>query len=164
MALDPTSGSTSVDKVTGWRLWLRWGMLVAWMALIFQLSATPDLRTVPLAQRFHLLPGVLGVELTNLLEFALRKAAHLAAFGVLAALAFRALSGSRPGWPRRRLYLTSALFTVLYAASDEWHQTFVPTRSGSLRDVAIDTAGAVAALLFIYFRALQRSFGPSRQI
>jgi len=152
MASDRTNGSTSTDGVAGWRLWLRFLLVLAWMALIFQLSATPDLRTVPLAQRFHLLPSVLGLEMTNLLEFVLRKTAHMAAFGVLAWLSFRALAGARPSWSKGRLFAASLIFTVLYAASDEWHQTFVPTRSGSVRDVAIDTAGAVLALFTFYLR------------
>lgn len=152
MASDRRNGSTSTDLVVGWRLWLRYLLVIAWMALIFQLSATPDLRTVPLAQRFHLLPSVIGLELTNLLEFVLRKTAHMAAFGVLAWLSFRALAGARPSWPKGRLFVASLIFTVLYAASDEWHQTFVPTRSGSVRDVAIDTAGAVLALFTLYLR------------
>lgn len=152
MASAPKNGSTSTEGVTGWRLCLRYFLVIAWMVLIFQLSATPDLRTVPLAQRFHLLPAVLGLEMTNLLELVLRKAAHMLAFGLLARLSFRALQGARPSWPRGRLFAASLFFTVLYAASDEWHQTFVPTRTGSVRDVAIDTVGAVVAMIIGYLR------------
>jgi VanZ family protein len=42
--------------------------------------------------------------------------------------------------------------TVLYAASDEWHQTFIPNRSGQLADVLVDTAGALTVLLVILRR------------
>ena len=61
----------------------------------------------------------------------LRKIAHAAEYAVLGALLLRALG--RPG-------LAFAL-GVLYAVSDELHQTFVPGRAGSPLDVAIDAAG-----------------------
>jgi VanZ family protein len=41
------------------------------------------------------------------------------------------------------------LVSVLYAASDEYHQTFVPGRSGRLVDVGVDTIGALVALLVV---------------
>lgn len=164
MALDRTNGSTSPEPVRGWRLWARWALLLAWMALIFQLSATPDLKTVPLVQRLGLLPGVLAPELINLLEFVLRKAAHMAAFAVLATLAYRALAGTWPSLSRGRLLAASLLVAMLYAASDEWHQTFVPTRDGTVKDVAIDTAGATLALLVISYLNRRRSLPPQRQI
>ncbi len=54
--------------------------------------------------------------------------------------------------------------SVLYAALDEVHQSFVPSRAGSVWDVMIDTAGAVAAVLVLHWiwrrrmrRALQKT-------
>lgn len=155
MGSDRMIGSTSGEGEGLWarlRPWRDWALLLAWMALIYRLSATPDLKTVPLAQRFHLLPATIGVELTNLLELLLRKAAHMAAFGLLAWFAFRALAATFPAWARGRLLAAAFGLALLYAISDEWHQSFVPTRYGSLRDVAIDTAGATIALLIIWFR------------
>ncbi|HYF77183.1 MAG TPA: VanZ family protein [Symbiobacteriaceae bacterium] len=159
MGSDRTIGLTSGKGEGLWarlRPWLDWAFLLAWMALIYRLSATPDLKTVPLAQRFHLLPAAIGVELTNLLELLLRKAAHMAAFGLLAWLGHRALAGTFRTWSRARLLAAALALTVLYAISDEWHQTFVPTRYGSPRDVAIDTAGALIALASIWFRSRRR--------
>ena len=45
--------------------------------------------------------------------------------------------------------LTAMLLAVLYAFSDEWHQTFVPGRKGTLRDVAINAVGAVGASVWL---------------
>lgn len=47
--------------------------------------------------------------------------------------------------------LLSAVFSALYAITDEIHQLFVPGRSGQLKDVLIDTSGAIvgAAIAFI---------------
>jgi len=39
---------------------------------------------------------------------------------------------------------------MFYAASDEFHQTFVPSREGCVRDVMIDTSGALAGLFALW--------------
>ena len=95
-------------------LWA-WGPVVVWAALIFTLSAIPDLGT-----------GLGGWDLV------LRKLAHAAEYAVLAALLVRALD---------RPWLALALAS-LYAMTDEVHQVFVEGRRGSPVDWAIDTAGA----------------------
>ena len=43
------------------------------------------------------------------------------------------------------------LFVIAFAVSDEFHQSFVPSREATVRDVLIDTMGAILALLFIWF-------------
>jgi VanZ family protein len=139
-----------------WRLALRYLLLLAWMFVIFRASATPDLKAVPWAQRFHMLPDVLGVEATNLLEFVLRKGAHMLSFGVLALLARLAFAGTWPALPRLRLTAVAWAFALLYAISDELHQTFVPTRVGSPSDIGFDAAGAALALLLAYRRSPYR--------
>lgn len=116
------------------------------MALIYRLSATPDLKAVPLAQRFGFLPDMLGTTATNLLELILRKGAHMVSYAILALLARWSLAVTLSG---RRLSWAALAVAVLYAASDEYHQTFVPTRHGTVTDVMIDSAGAALALLIV---------------
>jgi hypothetical protein len=99
---------------------------VALMALIFWLSAQPELSTD-----------------LGLIDLILRKIAHMAVFGTLAVLWWWAL---RPLTPRA-LGMAVAI-AALYAISDEYHQTFVEGRNGTPVDVAIDWVGIwVAALL-----------------
>lgn len=79
------------------------------------------------------------------------KTAHLAAYGGLAVVIFWAIHeqlrpSARPGG-----YWLPGLLTVLYGASDELHQWFVPSRNASLGDLAADTAGALAALALLYW-------------
>jgi VanZ family protein len=94
------------------------------MALIFFLSAQPDLGT-----------GLEGW------DFVLRKLAHMAEFGLLYLLWHRALGYRRA--------LVAVAIAVGYAATDELHQTAVEGRHGSPVDVLIDTTGvAIAVLLF----------------
>lgn len=99
---------------------IAWLAVVAWAAVIFAFSATPNLST-----------GLGGWDLV------LRKLAHMAEYGVLAILLARATG---------RAWLTIVL-AALYAVSDEWHQTFVEGRRGSPVDVLIDTAGATIGIV-----------------
>jgi hypothetical protein len=70
---------------------------------------------------------------------------HAAEFALLflfiIALLLRTTQLSITGASRVTLFAT-----VLYAASDEWHQTFIPGRDGCVRDVLIDAAGALVAM------------------
>ena len=100
---------------------------IAWAGLIFALSAQPDLRISP----------------DQALDFVLRKAAHMAVFGILALLIWRAIATTTAS-PRH--WLAALVLTVAYAVTDELHQGFVAGRHPSPIDVAIDAAGATIAL------------------
>jgi VanZ family protein len=81
------------------------------------------------------------------IHFFLRKCAHFTEYAILAALLWRALSRS---W--NNLRPTTAIAFVIaasYAGFDEFHQTFVPSRTASPRDVMIDCCGALIGLLII---------------
>jgi VanZ family protein len=108
-----------------------WASLtVAWAAVIFVLSAQPNLRFVPDAT----------------LDYSVRKAGHVLVFGLLAVFAWRTLSEAR--WPRPPA-AWALLATILYAASDELHQGMVEGRHPSLVDVGIDALGAGAGLVLV---------------
>jgi VanZ family protein len=85
---------------------------------------------------------------------AARKCAHLTEYAILAILTWRAVR--KPLWrdtrPWRWSEAGAALWVAaLYAATDEFHQTFVASREGCLRDVLIDSSGAAIGLLVLYF-------------
>jgi VanZ family protein len=75
----------------------------------------------------------------------IRKLAHLSEYGVLGLLWFRALVHGR----KTALFgaAGSLLICVAWAALDEWHQSFVPSRTASVVDVAIDLSGALVVLI-----------------
>jgi VanZ family protein len=75
-----------------------------------------------------------------------RKSVHLAAYGILGALDFRAVRGSRPGW-RLRWSVIATLLAIIVASLDEWHQSMVPSRTGVPADVLLDAVGATIAQL-----------------
>ena len=82
------------------------------------------------------------------LDFVIAKLGHMAIFGVLALLLWRALAGTTT---LRRPWAWALALTVLYAITDELHQAFVPGRNASLGDVGIDAAGALIAVAIVGF-------------
>lgn len=109
----------------------RLGPPVVLMAVIFLLSAQPDLNSG------------LGTW-----DTVLRKGAHMAEYGLLWFLWWRALGYGHPAW--------SVAIALAYAASDEIHQSFVDGRHGSAWDVAIDAAGVGLAGLAVVLWARRR--------
>jgi VanZ family protein len=113
---------------------LRWLTVIVWMGMIFTLSATPSIAT----------------PLEPLYDFLVKKLAHLTVYGILTALLFWALRIHIRH--KGHALLTATFIAILYACSDEWHQTFVPGREGSVRDVGIDAIGAVNMSLWLRSR------------
>lgn len=120
------------------------------MILIFIASADPD--SGPRGSRLlapllrWLVPDLSPEVLEHIVLF-VRKVAHFGTFGILAVLIWRALTAARStrAWSWRTAGWALAA-TAGYAATDEFHQLFVPTRVGALSDVGIDTLGAAFAL------------------
>jgi VanZ family protein len=85
----------------------------------------------------------------SLFHLYVRKSAHLVEYGILGALNFRALRRDST----RRWSLAWALLAVAFATSiagiDEWHQTFIPSRTGTPQDVLLDAYGATLAQVLI---------------
>ena len=84
------------------------------------------------------------------LHHAFRKCGHLSEYAVLALLLWRAIHHPTRNEPRRPWRWDEAglalALVFLYAATDEFHQIFVPTRSPLITDVMIDTSGGAIAL------------------
>lgn len=81
-----------------------------------------------------------------------RKIAHLTEYALLGILAARAFRGSSHEGLRERWFLVSLGLVVVYALLDEYHQSFVPSRTGTIFDSLIDIAGGFAALLIVSSR------------
>ena len=107
---------------------LRWFPAVGMMAAIFVLSSLPSSR-LPFFGEYDLL---------------VKKGAHAIGYAMLAAAYYFALPARLSPIYRGVL---SFLMAVLFALSDEFHQSFVPSRHSAIRDVGIDSAGAAVALL-----------------
>ena len=129
--------------------WLKsWLPLIAWMALIF-LGST-DHGSAGHTSGFiepllrWLMPTV-SPEFIDHIHFLIRKCAHITEYAVLGGLALRAIAPRHSvsfAEKRWRIAGTALAVAALYAASDEYHQSFVPSRGASVQDVTIDTCGA----------------------
>lgn len=93
-------------------------------------------------------------------QFPIRKAAHMTEYAILAVLIMIALIVD--GLNGFRLPVISAAIAVIFASTDEFHQLFVPGRSGCVRDVCIDAAGAVIGLAIAY--AIYRKVSGSQKL
>ena len=125
------------------RILSHWLPPLVWMALIFIVSAQPRLPRVEEAW----------------LDTLLKKVGHALAYGILAWLYLRTLRERF-----RSLAVAHAIsfgLAALYGLSDEYHQTFVPGRNGTLWDVAVDSLGAFGAMLLEW--GLQRRRATARQ-
>ena len=90
----------------------------------------------------------------QLAHLVMRKAAHFTEYAVLGWLAARAFATSSRELLRRYWFFVGLLLVVFQAVIDEYHQSFVATRTGSPYDSLIDIAGGLFALImFAYLRA-----------
>ena len=131
---------------------LRYGPLAVWAVLIFigsgnVLSAEHTSSLLTVLKR--LFPSA-SQEFLNLVHFLIRKGGHLTEYAILASLAAHAFRHSFHSLLRRRWFSFSLALAMLYALTDEFHQSFVPTRTASIYDSMIDSAGALLALTVIW--------------
>ncbi len=128
--------------------------LSLWLGLIFYMSAQNGTESSKLSDFLAALwpfgnegegPDEESLERITLL---IRKGAHMFEFAVLVVLCLRFIR-VWTSFSMRRSIVIAFLFTVCYAASDEFHQTFVEGRCGTPVDVLIDSAGALIALLTV---------------
>jgi VanZ family protein len=132
-----------------------WLPPLAWMALIF--TGSSDAKSYQQTSLFFepflhwLFPHMTQAHVVEI-HHCIRKCAHLAEFAVLALLFWRALHASKTGLPRWSWPKVGGtlLLVFLYAASDEFHQRFVPGRTPLLSDVFVDTTGGAIGLLALW--------------
>lgn len=105
---------------------------LAWLLIIFIQSSFP------------------AVELPKVEFFSADKIVHMGVYGLLAALCFISfIHIEKQNLFTGSAYLWSAIITILYGASDEIHQYFVPNRSSELQDWLADIAGIIIMLALI---------------
>jgi VanZ family protein len=89
-----------------------------------------------------------GAGTLELLHAVIRKSAHLTEYFILGLLLYRALRGGDRGW-KLKWALWAIVIAAAYASLDEFHQSFVPSRTASPWDALIDTIGASAAQIVV---------------
>ena len=128
-----------------------WLPVLVWLGVIFVGSS--DLMSAEHTSRFivpflrWLKPDISPESLASI-HFIVRKAAHLTEYAVLTLLLLRATICMTNFKPSPLIVCLSVwVACVIVAATDEFHQTFVRSRGASVRDIMIDSAGAILGLL-----------------
>ena len=115
----------------------KWLPVFLWAVIIFWLSS---IEQIVVSQFF-------------IWDFIAKKIAHLTEYAVLFALIFRATRGQ---------WILSFVLTMVYAASDEIHQKFVPGRTAAFYDLAFDFSGASLAGYLIWKFKQTRRLKPKK--
>lgn len=121
-----------------------WGPALALMLLLFASSAQPKIEqpgaeTVYFSGAIPIFPGGW--------DFVIKKSGHMLAYGLLAALLFRALLNSCAA---RSAGFAALAAAMAYALGDELHQTLVRGRTASITDLGFDFTGAALAILVLW--------------
>lgn len=153
-ALLKDSGTSS------WRIWKAWLPALFWLALI-AIESTASLSAENTSRVLYpLLHSLFGLDPVRFLTWhaVLRKTGHVVGYAVLSFLLFRAWRATLPvrNHPRWSMVWarTALMMTALVASLDEWHQSFIPSRTGNIRDVLLDTSAGLGMqiILFLWLR------------
>ena len=128
-----------------------WLWVVLWMLVIFLFStsafsgANTSRIIGPILK--WIMPEIAN-ESIAFIQFLLRKIAHIIEYAVLAVLLCNAIVRRLAKFSALALIARSVFISLIYAAFDEWHQSWSAGRTGSLMDVSIDTVGALFGAIF----------------
>lgn len=136
---------------------ISWTALLLWLVLLFYLSDQPAAESDGLSKKVteviietvgRLVPldieSSTTADLVPRFNHIARKFAHFGVYFVLGVLMMNSLRIS--GMRGRKAFILSIVFCVIYAVSDEVHQLFVPGRGAQVKDVLIDSAGAIVGI------------------
>lgn len=147
------------ERAAYWKIFASLLLVLLLMGLIFWFSAQPAaesqaqsgqvLRVVEalLAPFLDRLPHTDRLQVLDVLTFLIRKAGHFTEYTLLGAALWVHLRQVRRVTALKWAALWSWLAGTLYAATDEWHQLFVPGRDGRIWDVLLDSAGVLTGVL-----------------
>ena len=159
----PTSSEWPLRMQAQMRTWLP----VMAFAMVFAVESTPylgaDHTNAPLRRLAEILCGY-GVDAHwASIHHLIRKTGHFMGYGVFSLICFRGfwitLRNAALQLPRQlRAHGMAILVTFLVASADEFHQSFLPNRTGQFSDVLLDCCGA-AVLCFVLFLGMQAAEG-----
>jgi VanZ family protein len=132
-----------------------WIAAILWLIVIAMESTAMASASNTSRILYPLLHFLFGMEWERFepVHFFIRKGGHVFGYGLLSILFFRAWRETlpaigNPNWTWRWANI-SVLGTALVASLDEWHQSFIPTRTGTVHDVVLDTCAAIAAQILV---------------
>ena len=140
-----------------------WLPAIAWACLISFLSTdvfSSDHTSVFIIPVLHLLIPQASAETLELMHAIIRKSAHLTEYFIFSIFLMRALRGQERGW-KLRWAIWAVVIAAGYASLDEFHQSFVPSRTASPWDALLDTVGASAAQIVVRLWNLKKGNATS---
>ncbi|MBQ9116712.1 MAG: VanZ family protein [Clostridia bacterium] len=142
------------------RVAVAWILVIAWMSFIFMFSAQPVEESSETSTNvsegvagtiepgYNEMPPEVQEETVASYDIVIRKLAHFCEFGLLGVLFYGAVLITRNSIKRDWLIIEgSTIFVLIYAATDEIHQKYVPGRIAALKDFCIDCLGAVTGVV-----------------
>lgn len=142
----------------------KWARLRSWLPAILWAGVISGLSTDTFSEQhtsvivvpvLHWLLPHANAATIEALHGLIRKSAHFTEYFIFSILLAGALRGPEHGW-KWRWAVWALVIAAGYAALDEFHQSFVPSRTASPWDALLDTAGATAAQIFLWFWYLPR--------
>jgi len=125
---------------------LNWLFLFFWSALIFFFSSISDI----------------GKDIPSQWIKIISYFFHFGEYAVLAFLIIRAFGGM-PRISRKKILPLALIFAIIYAVSDEYHQSFVPGRNASVIDILVDSLGILTTMTFFHRKVIQANLKIKNQ-
>lgn len=136
-----------------------WILIFVWMITIFMFSAQNGDESSELSQGFlrtfilRFTPDNISEDIVNMMEYIIRKCAHMTEYAVFGILVFYQIKLYRLFEKEWNRIVMAVICVMIYASTDEIHQLFVGGRSGRFTDVLIDTAGGFIGIMAAAFIA-----------
>ena len=136
-----------------------WILIFVWMITIFMFSAQNGDESSELSQGFlrtfilRFTPDNISEDIVNMMEYIIRKCAHMTEYAVFGILVFYQIILFRLFELEWNRLVMAVICGMIYASTDEIHQLFVGGRSGRFTDVLIDTAGGFIGIMAAAFIA-----------
>jgi VanZ family protein len=138
-----------------------WLPVLIWLAVIF--AGSTDILSAPHTSRL-LIPFLrwldpnISFAMLESIQLVIRKFGHLIEYAILAALLWRAFgAGTNLSARMSILFVAVWIVCAVFAATDEFHQSFVPSRTAAFGDVMIDTGGSLVALMICWMFGRKKS-------
>jgi VanZ family protein len=141
-------------RLRQWLPAIAWAILISWASTDTFSAAHTSRFILPV---LHWMFPHASAETIDRLHFFIRKSAHFTEYFIFSCLLWQAMRAGRQGW-QIRWAIAALAIAAGYSALDEFHQSFVPSRTASPWDSLLDTIGAVFAqgVLWCWFRFLAR--------